>query len=486
MIRAFLFCISFLWIGFASAQQTKFFRTYSMGLFDVGEAVIPINDTNYVVAGTTNVTGMNGTDVLLFQTNSTGDVMWWKNYGGTGIQSAKSLVMAVDSSGYFITGYKNNFDSTGYDIWLLKTDLNGDTLWTKTYGGSNWEVSYSINKLPDSTYIIAGETFSFGSGLRDMYAIHIDANGDTLWTRTYGGTQNDIAKYVMVDKYNNMLLVGHTESFGAGNSDAYLVYIDINGDTIWTRTIGTTDNDYGYSADMYSDTSGAMEFAIGYTSYYPNDSAQNSYILLIDSIAGNSIALYPQLVPNDEILDHIKIRQGDPGEIYMTADIKYNWNQISIIYNQKTSYGLVQVAQQTYGSGGNESTNPNDIYMTLDKGYILTGYSENWGPGPTSCFLLKTDSMIQAPNVPVISVEEEKENSLTIFPNPVEGNYFYINANTKIIEVKIFNLMGQLIKTYSTGENAQSVTLEKPSVLSGIYLVEVILQGSRVCRKIIF
>lgn len=483
-MRLFLF-ILFSFVGFLHAQHTKFFRTYSVGVFDVGEVVIPINDTNYVVAGTTNTNGLNGTDALLFQTNSVGDVVWWKNYGNNGTQSAKGAVMAVDNSGYFLAGYQNKFDSTGYDIWLIKTNLTGDTLFTKTYGGADWEIAHSINKFSDSTYIIAGETYSFGNGQRDMYLLHIGANGDTLWTKTFGGAQDDIAKYAFVDRYDNVLVVGSTESMGAGNSDVYLIYLDMNGDTLWTKLVGTTEDDFGYSADMYIDTSNTMGFVIGYTSYYTPDLAQNSYILRIDSL-GNSIGLFPQMEVPAEILDHIKIRRSDPGKVFFTADLKYGYNQISIIYSAKTVTGLILEVQQTYGSGGNESTNPNDIYRTLDGGYIITGYSENWGPGPTSCFLLKTDTILAAPNTPEIGIENVGEITLNVFPNPVQGNYFYINSSEQIEGVKIYHLTGQLIKTYTIGNSVQSVTLEKPFISDGIYIIEIQTENGVICKKIFF
>ncbi len=472
-------------VSFCSAQQTKFFRTYSMGVFDVGEVVIPINDTNYIVAGTTNTAGPNGTDMLLFQTNSVGDVTWWKNIGGTGIENAKGAVMAVDSSGYYLTGLKNVLDSSGYNVWVVKTDLTGDTVWTRTYGGTNWEMSSSINKLSDSTYIVAGETYSFGNGQKDMYLLHINAAGDTLWTRTFGGPSNDIAKYVLVDRYDNILVVGNTESFGAGYSDVYLVYMDINGDTIWTKTIGTSDDDFGYSADMYIDTSNTMGFVIGYTSYYAPDLAQNSYMLRIDSL-GNSIALFPLLESNAIILDHIKLRSSSPGKVFYTTDIKYAYDEISIIYAQKTDYGLVPGTQITFASGGNESTMPNDIYRTLDGGYIITGFSENWGPGPTSCILLKTDSVLSAPDTPTVSIATLDGISMDIFPNPVVGGYFYINSSSYLESVKIYNLTGQLVQAFTTSSQVKSLTLEKPQVSSGIYMVEIKTSAGTVCKKIIF
>lgn len=472
-------------IGILHAQQTKFFRTYGVGLFDVGECVIPVNDTNYIVAGTTNTTGMNGTDLLLFKTNSVGDLVWWKNFGGDGIESGKSVVMTADSSGYLVSGYKNDFTSTGYDIWLLKVDLNGDTLWTKTYGGNDWEVSYAINKLADSTYIVAGETFSFGNGQRDVYVLRLDGNGDTLWTRTFGGSNDDVAKYIHIDRHQNILLVGNTTSFGAGNSDAYLVYLDVNGDTIWTKTIGTTEDDFGYSADMYIDTSGAMNFVLGYTSWYTPNLAQNTYLLRLDSM-GNSISVHPQYEASDVNLDHPHVLQREPGKISFTADYQEAVDQNSIIFLAKTQYNLVTIFERTCAGGVSESTFQNDFKKTLDNGFIITGYSENWGPGPTSCILLKLDTLMQSPDTPTVSLEGIEETSVELFPNPVVSEHFYINSNNQIESVNILSLNGELIHSSTIPVAQKSATLPTPSIASGIYLLEIKTGAGFIYRKIIF
>jgi hypothetical protein len=474
-------------IGTLTAQQTTFFRTYSMGLFDVGEVVIALNDTSYVVAGTTNVTGMNGTDMLLFKTNGVGDVTWWKNMGGPGIQSGKAAVMAADSSGYLITGYKNNFDSTGYDIWLVKTDVNGNALWNKTYGGNNWEVATAMGKLADSTYIIAGETYSYGNGQRDVYVIHINGNGDTLWTRTFGGAADDVAKCLHIDRHNNILIIGDTKSFGAGNSDVYLIYMDANGDTLWTRTHGTAEDDFGYSADSYLDAGNQLSFGIGYTSYYAPDLAQNSYILLVDSATGANITVQEQLEANPGILDRIEVKYDRPGIFCYIAELKDAYDHISILYGSRTYYGLVYNAGfVSYAGGGNESTKHNDLAHTLDKGYIVTGYSENWGPGPTSCFLLKTDTSLIAPNDPQIGIENIEVQPVNIFPNPVVGTYYFVNAGSEILSVKLYNMNGQLICDYSIQPHSKSLMLTAPETATGLYNIEIKTKETRVNKKILF
>lgn len=455
-----------------SAQQTQFFKTYSMGLYDIAEEVLVIQDTSYIVAGTTQTGGMNGSDLLLFKTNSTGQLTWWKNIGGTGIENGKALVPAKDSSGYLIAGLQNNLDSVGYEVLLTKTDFNGNLIWSKTYGGNNWELCNAMGSLSDTTYILVGETFSYGAGQKDVYVIKVDSDGDTLWTKTFGGTNHDYAKNILVDRHDNALIIGSTESYGAGNYDAWLIYINSDGDTLWTKTIGTAEDDFGYSADMNIGVTNTLGFIVGYTSYYAPDLAQNSYLLKIDSL-GNSLATYPQMEATAEILDHIQVQSVGADKAAFVADIKYAYNEVGIIYMLRMSDGFTPWVQNTYGSGGNEGSYPSTILQTLDKGFIIAGYCENWGPGPTSAFLLKTDSMTVGPNTPVVSVEQTEEAEPTIFPNPVEGNYFYINTSSELKSVSLFTLTGQLIKKYDVTPNQLSVMIEKPFISSGIYLLEV-------------
>jgi hypothetical protein len=483
----YIIFIFFLLSTFSYSQQTNFFRTYGLGVYDVGEAVLVNNDTTYLVAGVTNSNNGNGTDFLLFKTNSVGDLLWRKQYGGNGPDGAKAATAALDNGGYFIAGYQNNIDSSGYNIWLIKTNTNGDTVWTKTYGGAGWDFAHSITTLADSTYVIAGETYSYGNGQRDVYLIRFDLNGDTLWTKTYGGTGNDAAKYIFTDRNNNLVVIGNTDSYGAGNSDVYILHLDLNGDTLWTKTIGTVDDDFGYSVDMYIDTvMYEMDFVIGYTSYYAPDQGQNTYLARIDSVDGNVQATYPEGVVSIILFDKPHVVQIKPGAITFFADYREAYNQNCIPFCERDNYNFFPAQAKTFAGGGNENTSQNAFKIALDGGCLVTGYSENWGPGVTSAFLLKTDTLLASPDTPTVGLPNLKSDPLSIFPNPVTGNYFYINSRSEIHQVQVFDMSGQLIKTYSTGTSEKSVALEKPFTTSGMYIVEIGTSAGIVRKKIIF
>ena len=111
------------------------------------------------------------------------------------------------------------------DVWLIRTDANGDTLWTKTYGGFRLDGGFSIDLTSDGGYIIAGCTESFGAGKEDAWLIKTDAKGDIIWTRTYGGTSYDCFRSVQQIDDGRYIAIGRTASFGTGYYDVYLIKI---------------------------------------------------------------------------------------------------------------------------------------------------------------------------------------------------------------------------------------------------------------------
>jgi hypothetical protein len=113
-----------------------------------------------------------------------------------------------------------------------------DTLWTRTYGGSNDDQAYSIRQTADKGYILAGWTASFGSQGTDIYMVRTDSIGDTLWTRKYGGCGEEMAFCIAGMPDQGFVLGGFTSSVGAGDTDLYIMRIASNGDTMWTRTYG--------------------------------------------------------------------------------------------------------------------------------------------------------------------------------------------------------------------------------------------------------
>jgi hypothetical protein len=166
--------------------------------------------------------------VALFTEYAHAQVRFAKTYGGTSYDLAYSIQQTSDG-GYIVAGATRSFGAGLYDILFIKTDANGNIIWAKTYGGTSWDYPSSVRQTSDGGYIVAGFTGSFGAGYGDIILIKTDANGNVQWAKAYGGTSSDGAASVQQTSDGGYIVAGSTGSFGAGGSDFFLIKTDANG-----------------------------------------------------------------------------------------------------------------------------------------------------------------------------------------------------------------------------------------------------------------
>jgi hypothetical protein len=225
-------------------------QTYGENLLDMGYSVQQTSDGGYIIVGYTD-TGPGYLNTYLIKTNTLGDTLWTKIHGET-FTGGYSVQQTLEG-GYIIAGFINPIGSNWHDVYLIKTDSLGETLWTQSYGeNSNNDIGMSVQQTSDGGYIIAGST-SFAMGLTDNFIIKTDSLGDTLWTKVYGGTDWEYAYSVKQTSDGGFIIAGFTDSFGAGGTDVYLIKTDSLGDTLWTRTFGGSSVEYSYSVQQTRD-----------------------------------------------------------------------------------------------------------------------------------------------------------------------------------------------------------------------------------------
>jgi PKD repeat protein len=206
---------------------------------------LELSDGSFLVAGTSADMSTNNTDVWLMKLSSTGQIQWQKTYGGSGNDSG-GLVTPI-SGGYLLAAQTNSFGpGAGTDtsnIWLLKLDTSGNILWQKVLGGTGDEFAFPTAQLADG-WILGGVTDSFGAGNDDAFLAKLDTNGNVQWAKSYGGANDDML-VAFADSAGGYLAAGMTQSFGGGGEDAWVVKFDSNFNIVWQRAYGGSADDSG-------------------------------------------------------------------------------------------------------------------------------------------------------------------------------------------------------------------------------------------------
>jgi len=355
-------------------------KTYGGEISNWGFDVQETSNGGYIIVGKTSSFSSGDYDVYIIKTNSNGDTIWTKTIGGEFEDSARS-VRVLSDGGFIIVGQTKSFGAGNSDAYVIRIDMNGDTLWTKTYGGNLSDNGKSIIEVSNGGYLIIGDTNSFVTNfLSDIYLIKIDEDGNTLWEKTYGGDDWDVGWSIQETSDNKLIMVGSTQSFGSGDEDVYFAKLTQDGDTICTKTFGGASSDWGYSVQEVSDggyiiVGGTSSFGEGSLDVYIIRTDANGDLVWSESFGG---------VGEDEAYC---VRETDDGK-YMVAgrteSYGKGYNDFYILEIDNNGNGIWE---STYGGTGTDRCY--SFVVTSDDRFILVGETDSFGNGICSVYLIK-------------------------------------------------------------------------------------------------
>lgn len=198
-------------------------KKYTGILGDFAQSIRQTSDGGYIVAG------MIKGNVWVLKLNSVGKTQWQKSYGNSYVDANFSIQQTQDG-GYILASVSLTF-GTGYtDLWIVKLDPSGEIEWQKNFGGAGIEMAHAVEQTLEGGYVVVGWTESFGAGGTDAWVLKLDPNGEIKWQKTFGGSGFDLAHAIEQTQDGGYLVTGWTESFGAGDMDVWVLKLDAHGD----------------------------------------------------------------------------------------------------------------------------------------------------------------------------------------------------------------------------------------------------------------
>jgi len=235
--------IDYDWIPLPLLDLLDFFWQEAFGreLSESADSVQQTNDGGYIISGSTRLKGAGGNDAWLIKTDSQGNEQWQKTFGG-GRDDWASSVQQTSDGGYILAGGKAS-SSMGYaDAWLIKTDSQGNEIWQKTFGGKGEDWASSVQQTSDGGYIIAGLIYSYDANDFSALLIKTDSQGNKLWQKTFSGRSQ---LYCIAGPVQQTSDGGYiTGMVASRNSEARLIKTDSVGRKIWEKSlVGTNFRD---------------------------------------------------------------------------------------------------------------------------------------------------------------------------------------------------------------------------------------------------
>ncbi|MDK2886881.1 MAG: hypothetical protein PWP54_1459, partial [Thermosipho sp. (in: thermotogales)] len=387
-----------LW-QFKTKNSPNWQYTYGGSSNDLGYSILKTVDGGYVVVGYTNSNdydiknNFGGFDFMLLKLDKNGKLEWERTYGGSGYDLAYSIDHTQDN-GYIIAGYTNSNDGNilenkgEFDAWIIKLDNLGNIIWQKTFGSSGIDFAKSIKQTKDGGYIVAGWTTSndgdieFNNGFSDYWILKLDDKGKIVWQKVLGGSNQDIAESITEVK-DGYIVVGHSNSNDGdvkenkGKDDVWIVKLDFNGNILWTKTIGG--NDFDYATSVFATKDGGFIVSINTTSSdgdIPKNNGKNDILLIKFDNDGNVIWKKVFGGSNDDYVYTLK--ETNNGYVIVGNT---NSNDGDFVNDKRKFDAFIGILDEngnlkfikTFGG----SLDDYALDLVIDDGFVIVGYSNS-------------------------------------------------------------------------------------------------------------
>ena len=339
-------------------------KTFAGPGIDKAYSVQQTHDGGYIIAGETHYYssdyGLAETGLWLVKTDSTGNMQWNRTFIETD-NLGGYCVRQTSDGGYIISVTSTNFDIDMSDFWLIKVDSSGNKQWSRIFGGKSSDKAYCVQQTSDDGFIITGKTYAYDV-FYDIWLIKTDIVGNELWNKTFGGIDIDSAHSVWQTHDGGYIIAGTTSSFGDDGRNVWLVKTDPNGNEQWNKTYWEPCMD---CATLIRQTHDGGYIIAGVVNSNFTDT-YNIYLAKTDS-SGNM--QWNKTFAKNTYNQAYCIKQTSDGGYIIAGETRFQFNTNAWLIKTDQS-GNIQW-EEDFGGSGEETARC--ISQTSDGGYIIAG-----------------------------------------------------------------------------------------------------------------
>ncbi|MGI8893218.1 MAG: T9SS type A sorting domain-containing protein [Bacteroidia bacterium] len=428
---------------YTKSQPVTFEKKYDFGYSEGAGDIVQTSDGGYLLVGGQSIT-FNYVNLLTMKTDSLGDMEWHKITGSGGEWSQHRMVQINDSV-YYTAGHSNVYtgNPAARDFLLVKMNGNGDTLWTRTYGGPQGEICNDFKSTSDGGFILAGYTASFGTNV-PAYFVKTDLNGDTLWTKFWSGPYGGANAFAIIETFEGGFAITGVTLDSIGYASMFLLKMNSSGQIQWYKLFENSmpAGYFGYDLIQMPDSG----FIIGgyRGKYHPSTQLYmfDANLMRVSS-SGDSLWSYSYGGLMEEGINKIIKKDNNiytVGPTYSFGNGHYDILMMSVSEGGNHNWHRY--------IGGNDWDEGWNIKNTNDGGFSIVGRTDS------DCFgcvyFIKTDSLgCVIPDCHLVGVEETDfvHDIFAVYPNPA-SDYFIIQINKEIsgdFKIDMYDVTGRKI-----------------------------------------
>lgn len=363
--------------------QTTFEKLFSQVSTDAFRSVEKVSSGGYILGGYTADSTANDTDAFVVRMNVNGDTVWTLRYNGS--SSKKDLIYHIIESadGNFLAcGYTTSTTSLTEDVLYMKIDANGQILWTKTWGGSGRERGQDLIEVSNGNIAITGYTSSSPAQYFDAFLLMTDSNGDLLWNRRYGSGTYDDANVVRELADGGFILGGQSGN-GINGLDQYLIRTAADGAEIWSRKFGSTETDNIEHLTIAPDgfyLAGGSNMSSGF-------GGDDGYLVKTDT---SGMVMWGRIYGGNQPDDFHRVEITSDGGLILSGTTSSSGLDRPNMWLVKTNAAGDSLWTRTYG--GHNHDHGYSAVETDDGGFIFAGYSSSFDYFNENAYVVKTDA----------------------------------------------------------------------------------------------